>query len=46
MGISQIMQVVYYKKLDIILSDYRVTTAQTPKIAAYVKKEHCFYCAI
>ena len=46
MDISQIMQAVYYKKLNITLSDYRVTTAQTPKIAAYVKNEHCFCCAM
>ena len=45
MGIFYRMNAVYYKKLNIVLSDYKVTTVQTPKITVYVENDHCFYCA-
>ena len=30
------MHAVYYKKQNVVLCDYKITTVQTPKITAYV----------
>ena len=39
------MHAVYYKKLNIVLLDYIITTVKTLKITAYVENDHCFYSA-
>ena len=36
------MHGVYYKKQNVVLLDYKITTVQTPKITAYVESDHCF----
>ena len=40
------MSGVYYKKVNIVLSDYKlVTTVQRPQITAYVENDIAFFCA-